>query len=170
LNPPNKKTLFDVNPTYWHTPIRLFEKNPYGKDIILFTVIRDPYERIVSECFCKWGGKYKPKEFSNAKEFNDYIAERVERCNTYDFFHFAPQYLYTHDALGQKVIKKILRYENLQDDFNNFMKENGMDIKLDSHENRSNKLFTVDHISQRNISLINEVYHKDFIFFDYRKL
>src|SRR4051812_42436098 len=67
------KTLFEVNPAYWHTPIRFFEKNPYTKNNILFTVVRNPYERIVSECFCKWGGKYKNEEFSSAEEFNRYI-------------------------------------------------------------------------------------------------
>ena len=166
----NQKTLFAVNPAYWHTPIRLFEKNPYSKNIILFTVVRNPYDRIVSECFCKWGGKYKIKEFSNAEDFNDYITERVERCHSYDFFHFTPQYLYTHNESDEQIIDHILRYENLEDEFNSLMKSYDLNIRLDTHENKANKLYAVKDINQKNIDLINKTYHKDFVLFGYRKL
>ena len=164
------RKLFEVNPAYWHVPIRLFEKNPYGKDNILFTVVRNPYERIVSECFCKWGGKYKDKEFSTTEEFNKYIFERVGDCLNYDFFHFTPQYLYTHNEFNQQIVDHILHYENLEEEFRDLMSLYGLDICLDSHENRSNKIYSVADISSENIRLINDKYHNDFIFFNYPKL
>merc|ERR1711991_1137169 len=70
----NIKKKFKISP-YWHIPISFFEENPYNKNNILFTVVRNPYTRIISEAFCKFGGKYHLGPFLNKFDFNRYIID-----------------------------------------------------------------------------------------------
>jgi Sulfotransferase family len=166
----NCRTLVEVSPAFWHIPIRLFEKNPYNQEHVLFTVVRNPYQRIVSECFCKWGGRFKKnknKPFGTAEEFNDYITDRVSVCEDNDYFHFTPQYFYTHDADGRQVVDHILRFENLETEFNELMAHYGLNIPLNIQENSSIKSFSVADISRGNLDLINEKYFQDFTRFGY---
>ena len=51
---------------YWHTPPHWFHDNPYrGSDT--FTVVRNPYDRYISEYYCKHFGYYRG-ETSNTTE------------------------------------------------------------------------------------------------------
>jgi hypothetical protein len=153
----------------WHLPLKLYKKNIYHTEI-LFTVVRNPYERIVSECFCKWGSRFKKNDLLTIDDFNEYIHDRVSKVSNGDFFHFVPQSEYTHDNDGKQIIHHILKFENLKEEFNNLMKLYSVNINLTMHVNKSVKLFNVDDINEINIILINDVYNKDFELYNYKKI
>ena len=50
------------------------------------------------------------------------------------------------------------------------MKKYNYNIILNRHDNKGVKKFTVDDLSSEVISLINNLYHKDFEMFGYKKL
>ena len=154
------------NTSFWHIPLQEFYKFPHKKGTKIFTVIRNPYTRVISECTCKWGGRFA-KKVENVNDLNAYIKKQVTKANNKKFHHFLPQSLYTHNLKGEKVIDYIIRYEEIHK-FNELMIKYGIDITYIKKE--TNQKFTVDDISDENIKLINEVYDLDFNYYNYKKI
>ena len=150
----------------WHEPIVFLNEKPYEKYTKLFTIVRNPYERIISECLCKWDGFYA-KKMENKHDLNIYIHRQVRKTLDLSNHHFVPQYLYTHNSKGKKIVDYIIKYEEIYK-FNDLMKEYSIDIKFIYNENKDTK-FNIKDISKDNIILINKVYHLDFIYYNYNK-
>lgn len=155
---------------FWHD---LFSK----KDIELklkydwFMVVRNPYDRIVSEFHCKWGGVGDSVLKYNKKQFNKFIVDEIEnRYNrpVYKTGHFWEQsaYLDKHPNITIHVLK----FENLKKDFETLMKKYNIKLKFNIHFNKSKKVFSVKNLYKKTIELINTVYDKDFEMFGYEKI
>ena len=106
------------------------------------------------------------------ENFNNFCRYRIlNRDNLDSPDHYREQFLY----IDSETTQHIIHFENLENEFNLLMKQYNLDIKLDKHENKGNfkssfKKFTVDSFSPELIDLINEVYHKDFEMFNYKKI
>ena len=136
-----------------------------------FTVVRNPYERLISEFYCKWWGinrhGKKDPNHVNEEEFNSHTKSQIlSRSQVGD--HYSEQYRY----IDENAVIHILHFENIELEFNELMKKYKLDIKLNRKDNQATsvKKFTVESFTPELIKLINEVYHKDFITFDYKKI
>lgn len=159
-NIPNKS--HSVNP--WHTCFPLFSKE-YKTKYDWFIVVRNPYDRIVSEFYCKWGGIGNSTVSITKELFNLFIKYRIiTRSSIGD--HYTEQHLYIEEDPDVKI--HILKFENLKEEFDALMKVYNIDLVLDTQSNAGiNKLYSVHDLSCEVISLINEVYKKDFEMFGY---
>jgi hypothetical protein len=147
-----------------------------------FVVVRNPYERVVSEYYCSSYG-YKGPDPDLVETFQNWVTGNVSEVLTLIHGHMLPQNYYVYDENGLKVIDHILRYESLSEDFDALMKEYGIPVTLPSKEDskqifhtynrkgvKDAKHMTVADLSPANIKLINEVYSRDFEFFGYQMI
>jgi hypothetical protein len=145
----------------WHIPPKYFGDNTYnGK--ILFAIVRNPYERIISEF------KYRVLK---CNDINKFIKKNLGIYKKNKFIldsHFIPQSEFIY---GNPPCNEILRFENLKEDFEKLMKKyNYPKMKLLNHNKSIEKTITIKNLNKKSINLINEVYKEDFKNFGYKML
>lgn len=162
-----KTSLSDKD--FGHIPLKYFEENPY-KNNTLFTVVRNPYTRCISEFYCPYIG-FKNKEFT-IEDFNSWIRDNINKVmNNYycKDGHFIPHFEY-FKYNEKDIIDYVIYFEDIKRQFNIlFEKEK---IELDTHSNKAEKLkkYGVEDLDNETIKLINKFYHKDFILFNYKMI
>lgn len=162
FKPEHKNTVLNKNCTYWHTPPKYFNNNSLYKKDETFCVIRDPYDRIVSEY------KYRnDKKKHTPKNMNKWIHENLIPLNYVDGgmnCHFIPQYDYIYDDNDKQTCHHILNFNNLSDDFNNMTKKYNIDLQLleSRKDNKTVNSVTVNDLTDDTKQLIKTVYYKDF--------
>lgn len=132
-----------------------------------FVIIRNPYTRIISEFHCPYFGYngvfIKKNIIYDKNSFNEWIKYRIINRNNIPGYHFIEQSLYIDETININIIK----YENLQNNFNELMKKYNLNINLNRHENNTEKKFNINDFNEDTINLINNIYYNDFINFNY---
>lgn len=127
------------------------------KDLKIFCVVRNPYERIISDMF--W------QQLININDSPDIVCNAIKKYVLENMDnHNIPQYKMICDD-DQKIYNDvlILKFENLKED----MKKigfSGMNVYI--HVLTYNKT-PFYYLNDESIKIINKYYEKDFIFFDY---
>lgn len=129
--------------------------------IKVFTIVRNPYDRIISDLF--WFKFIKPN-FTQEQVYNVIKNDYLNKCNLDN--HNIPQYKFVTNENCELVKNiKIFKTETLNesnDDLNNFL---GFDINI--KKQNINKNYS-QYLNNDSISLINNFYKKDFELFDYQ--
>ena len=165
------KSLYSNNPLRYNnhslqhcTYKELFKERNYFEidftNIKMITVVRNPYERIISDLFFF---KYI-NESTKKEEVFDKMKSYIQSNNVDN--HNIPQYKYLIDE-DNEIMKDIciLRTESLTSDIH---KLGYTDFNLHVHKN-SKKVNYNDYLNSECIELINEYYDKDFKLFNYEK-
>ena len=168
---------YDKKYGWWHRTniFKNYEfmiKIPYMMKYDFFLVCRNPYDRILSQFHCKFGGVGKNIKHFNKIKMNKYIQNKIKTRGWNSKIRgsgFTEQYKYLPPKL-LKINTHVLHFENLETEFNDLMFKYNLPIKLDVKDNCSVKKFTIKDFSKRTIRLINNVYNKDFIIFNYDKI
>lgn len=128
-----------------------------------FMVVRNPYERMIS--LYTWYKQWKNITIS----IDDFLSEKltwVEEGKSNIGDHFTPQHLY----LEKEYNIIVLRFERLEEEFNELMMSRGYNIVLNKKVNESTNKCTIHDISKEIIERINHVYEKDFTTFGYQMI
>ena len=164
---------------WWHRPFKNLPMK-LKKKYDWFMVVRDPYERTVSE-FYWWTKQHnvdivKDKKIWNKmnrllleKKYNNDLLKNTMKDHGYLRDHWNPQHWYYEKNNDYKI--HVLKFENLKNDFDNLMKSYNLPIRLKKNSMKSpNKIFGVKDLDRETIDIINRVYDKDFELFGYKKL
>lgn len=124
----------------------------------IWTCVRNPYDRFMSIAAMF---SSNPNKF--AENFYLYRNKSIIKR------HSEPQHKFTHDK-GVQVPTMILRFETVTEDFKKLCSW------LDLPEHELTKMNTTKHghyedeLNEDTIKLINDFYHLDFEYFNYKKL
>lgn len=175
---------------YWHLPPQLFPLkgvNPYaGAD--LFAVVRDPYDRMLSEFYyiCRrkitvfWNYVDCNRTRLQEPEYmNEWLQHKLHqlpkgRMSPKDYLnyngHFTPQsdFLVSYPA-EVRMVDYVLTMDNLEQEFNALMKAYGISAEMPAHKKNAARDGVVDlqaeHMDATTLDLIREHYHHDVVIF-----
>jgi hypothetical protein len=141
------------------------------QDYFTFSVVRNPYDRMVS--LWLWGCK------SVYKTGFDQFVNDVANNKYQDFNHvrYRSQAEWISDADGQVKVQHLLKYETLAHDFANFLKQLNIEpfpllvrnTALD-RSNKKRKKFQDYYTSNTTRQTVEDIWAVDFQMFNYEKI
>lgn len=163
----------------------------HGRDAPLFAVVRNPFDRVVSEySFRKRrydAGEQDNTHLSNLSSFEEWAVGtfRDGQFRTREFFErygasfhepnmidgnliwFIPQTRWLGDAKGTLLVDDVLRFEHLAEDWPRFCEKHGIPVKLERLNTSPRRRDYRSYYSDTTRDLIAAYYGDDLERFDY---
>jgi len=163
------RTLFG-NLAGGHTTLdtysNIFEPKHLG-EYFKFTIVRNPWDRLVSAYFFLKNGGFGEKdsdwfkqELSEFSDFDDFVKNWVDRNNIWKWHHFRPQYHYMLEQRGKVNLDFVGFFENLEKDFNHIARCIGINETL-PRSNASKHTSYVDYYNEESANIVANVYAED---------
>jgi hypothetical protein len=118
------------------------------KDFLKIGVVRNPFSRVIS--FWRWSGKF------NNLSFSDFLKYKKP-----------PEYFSSFVLNGEFVMDCVIKFENLQQDFNIVCDKIGVPRQELPHTNKSKHKHYTEYYDEETKQIVAERYAKDIEHFGY---
>lgn len=134
------------------------------QNLTIFTIVRNPYNRLVSDLFFF---KLIKKDSKPNQVFE--VIKKYLKSNKMDN-HNIPQneFILINNEIPDDV--KVLKLENLNEDIKKQKLEFLNNFNIQKNKGKINQNKYLSYLNRDSINLINKFYHKDFELFNYDKL
>jgi len=130
-----------------------------------FTIVRNPFDRMVSEYAWRYGEQGAQDSRVRFAEFVDWVDSLIaggEYRDDLSLLHLWPQSDYVFDERGRGVMDFVGRFEQLQADFDKVCELTGLAPVTLGREQKSRRRPCQAYYDPRTIEKVSAVYHRDF--------
>lgn len=132
-----------------------------------FAVVRNPWDKVASQYY----HRIKKKQIGDPIIFNSWVSKtygnhKDPRYYNKQYKMFYPQIEWLKDYSGEIVIKKIIRFENINEEYESIAKVFGLNKKL-PHKNRGSNDDYKTIYSNNSVEIIKEHFREDIELFGY---
>jgi len=172
------KSLFGCR-TGSHLAVRDFQLI-YGRrefdSFFKFTIVRNPWDRLVSSFLFLKSGGYGPEDQSWAQQhlaafasFDHFVRQWVTPESIDSYIHFVPQHRFLGGGDGPTNVDFVGRFETLGTDFADICNRVGIKAELQrlNRTSASHESY-VDLYTEETARIVAEVYSEDIRLFGYR--
>ena len=129
------------------------------KNYFKFTLIRNPFDRMVSEYFYS-----KRRRLTKTRDFKTFVMNNEIDTHSYSM-HNAPQIDF---FINSARVDYIGRFENLEEDFNIICDKIGIDRQQLPHTNKTNHKHYTEYYDDETRAIVTKRYARDIECFDYK--
>lgn len=155
-----------------HVPIKSYqlflEKNQF-EEYFKFTIVRNPWDRVVSAyLFLKKGGlggpdkKWAEKNLSDVNSFDEFVKKYLPKKKIHNFTHFRPQYKYFADWNSKIMVDYIGHFENLGESLSYISNKLGIEeVQLKKENVNKERAHYRSYYTEETSKIVGKVYKKD---------
>jgi len=147
----------------------LKQENDDWNDYFSFSVVRNPWDRMVSLYFYyKNNNEYSNYKIKNdiPSTFSDFIYEFNEKKRNWYTIFYQQQADWLYDDEQNLLVNQICRFENYKEDVEKIFKKLNIKKKL-LHERRSVHEHYKTYYNEETINIVKNLFEKDIILFGY---
>lgn len=152
----------------------LFPREEYD-DYFKFTVVRNPWDRVVSAYFyLKNGGinaedrRWAKRHLLRYPDFETFVKRWINRRNVRTWIHFRPQFKYACTPKSRPALDFIAYFENIDKDFEIICDRLGRDASLiHFNKTRGKRKDYREYYTPETRRIVSEAYPEDIEYFGY---
>lgn len=135
-----------------------------------FAIVRNPYDRIVSEYAYKNTRIIKNADKISFREFVSEVKKLLDNRDKIEHInidHYLPQYEYVYDG-DKLIVDRIINFEAYNTSISTLLTKLKI-TKPIPHENKSNRKHWSKYLTPETEEIIYQMYKKDFELFNYQR-